>query len=469
MPTWSPTLGLPWTETDLENAFEDALRVLSEIGIACEHQPTVECMQALGGIAYRNGRLRFDVAQTREHVLSRRYTGAPEPDDRQLSMGGCWAGLAYCDPETGTVRPGTTDEAVAMARLWEARGYGGVPPLQPGDVPPRLVTLTTERIGLLHSSRLGGSMTVTDPEEVRYLIAMNLAAGRVYHLVEQVPISPLRFDHLGLETACQFLGQPDVNVSITGSIPMAGATCPLDPRSAIVQSVAEAIGHDLLCRALGLDGGGLGLRVEPFDFQYSFIVFGSPEWCLYRALVIQMHHFLTGRPLRSGMFRSVAKGPDSQAASERTASVLWQALLGVRSFGAVGQLSVDEIFSPQQAVIDQDILAYVQRVIVGLPSGSGDPSHGGCDPVSGIAQGVAEGSFIGVDDTVARFRDFYAFPELFRHWNMGRWRGEGSPAILDEAWARAREEIASCDFALSEHRTREVEQVYAAGVEYLRG
>lgn len=462
MPIWNPTLSPAWTETDLENVFEDALRVLSEIGIACEHQPTVERMLALGGITYRDGRLRFGVEPTREHVLSRRYDGAPEPDDRRLSMGGSWAALAYCDPETGTVRPGTTSEAIAMARLWETRGYGGVPPLQPGDVPPRLVTLATERIALLHSSRLGGSMTVTDPEEVRYLIAMNLAAGRVYSLVEQIPISPLRFDHLGLQTVFEFLGQPDVNVTITGSIPMAGATCPLDPRAALVQSVAEAIGHDLLCRALGLDGG-LRLRVEPFDFHYSFIVYGSPEWCLYRALVIQMQHFLTGHPLRSGMFRSVAKAPDAQAATERTASVLWQALLGIRSFGAVGQLSVDEIFSPQQAVIDQEILAYVQRVITGLPEDTA------VDPVALVAQGVEEGTFVGVEDTVRRFRDFYAFPDLFRHWNMGRWRDEGSRRILDEAWARARDEIASCTFALTDHQAREVEQVYAAAVEYLRG
>lgn len=463
MPIWNPTLALPWTETDLEGVFEDALRVLWEVGIACEHQPTVERLLALGGVAYRDGRLRFDIARTREQVLSQRYTGAPEPDDRRLAMGGCWAALAYCDPLTGAVRPGTTDEAIAMARLWEARGYGGVPPLQPGDVPPRLVTLATERIGLLHSSRLGGSMTVTDPEEVRYLIAMNLAAGRVYSLVEQVAISPLRFDHLGLRTAFEFLGRPDVRVTITSSIPMAGATCPLDPRSAVVQAVAEAIGHDLLCRALGLGSGGLGLRVEPFDFQYSFIVFGSPEWCLYRTLVIQMHRFLTGRPLRSGMFRSVAKAPDAQAATERTASVLWQALLGIRSFGAVGQLSVDEIFSPQQAVIDQDILAYVQRVIDGLPADTVT------DPVALIAPGVEEGTFVGMADTVRRFRDFYAFPDLFRHWNMGRWRSEGGRRILDEAWARARAEIASCTFALTEHQAREVEQVYAAAVEYLRG
>lgn len=459
MTTWTPTLTGPWSQAELEGIFEDALRVLAEVGVACAHEATIARLREQGGVEHRNGRLRFDIAITREAALSHRDTTPAPPDDLTLTMNGCWAGLQYCDPETGVVRPGTTDEVIAMTRLWEARGYTGVPPLQPGDVSPRLVTLACERIGLLHSSRLGGSMTVTNPREVQFLMDMNLAAGRRYTLVEQVPISPLRFDDHGLETIHRFLGNPDLNVSVTSSIPMAGATCPLDPRAAMVQSVAEAIAHDRLCHALGLGPGGMGLRVEPFDFQYSFIVFGSPEWCLYRVLVRQMHEFLSGRPPRGGMFRSVAKRPDEQAAAERMASVLWQALLGIRRFGAVGQLSVDEIFSPQQAVIDQEILAYVQRIVRGH-----DFSAATLDPVAVIAQGVTEGSFIGVEDTVLRFREMYDFPSLFRHWTMGRWHTAGQPSLLAEAWERAQAEIASCTFALPADQEREVERVYTEAV-----
>ena len=351
-----------------------------------------------------------------------------------------------------------------MSRLWDFRGYGGVPPLQPGDVPPALVTLACERIGLLHSRSLGGSMAVTNPQEVHFLIDMNLAAGRRYTLVEQVSISPLRFNDAGLETATRFLNNPDVKVVITNAIPMAGATCPLDPRAAAVQSTAETIAHDLLCQALGLGPGGLSLRIEPFDFQYSSIVFGSPEWCLYRLLALQMQEFLTGRPSRGGMFRSVAKRPDAQAACERMASVLWQAVAGIRRFGAVGQLSVDEIFSPQQAVIDGEILRYVQRLVHGLDFGTG-----ASDPVALIGEGVAEGSFIGVNDTVNRFREIYDFPDLFRHWNMGRWSAAGQPSLLQEAWQRAQEEIARCAFALPEDREREVQRLYDRAAKSLRG
>jgi trimethylamine:corrinoid methyltransferase-like protein len=302
-----------------------------------------------------------------------------------------------------------------------------------------------------------------DPREVRFLIDMNLAAGRRYRLVEQVGISPLRFNDRAIEVALTFAADPDVDVALDGFIPMAGATCPLDPRSAVVQAVAEALAHDFLCTTLGIAGGTLAARIEPFDFQYTTIVFGSPEWCLYRAAVVRMNEHVTGRRPSGGRFRTVAKQPDEQAACERTASVLWQALAGARHFGAVGQLSVDEVFSPQQAAIDREILGYVERVIDGLEI----QAEAG-DALQLIDEGVRSGHFVGIADTVDRFRAFYRFPDLFRHWSCGKWRAEGSPSILGEAWAIAQREIASSDSMLPEVALAAIAKVYMRAEEYVR-
>jgi len=443
----------------------DALRVLEEIGVQCMHEGVRDRLAEGGGVSFVDRRVRFTEDRGRVHLEERRTLaeGVSADDEVEFSMGGCWAALNYCDPETQEVRPASSPEAAQMVRFWDARGISGVVPVIPGDVPPAMVTLAAERIALENSRFLGGLLTVTDPEEVRFLIDMDAAAGRRYRLMEQVGISPLQFDDRALEAALPFLDRPDVEVSLAGFIPMAGATCPLDPRSAVVQSVAETLAIDMLCSVLGTSGGGLGLRVEPFDFQYSMIVFGSPEWCLYRALVLQMTEYLTGRRVRGGSFRSVAKRPNAQATCERTASVLWQALLGVRHFGAVGQLSVDEVFSPQQVVLDREILAYVKRIIAGV-----ELTMEVADCVELIAEGVREGSFIGVDDTVYRFRAFYDFPELFRHWNLGRWRSEGGPSILAEAWARAQEEIETSTYGRAEDRRAEIERIYRKAEQYVR-
>lgn len=458
MVNWSPSIILPFPLSELEHILYDALRVLQEIGVECDHKGVMDRLLDWGGAFVNGDRVCFMEGHVRDYVEQKqaRPEEAASEESSAFSLDGCWAGLNYCDPETQEIRPATSREAAEMARLWDARGISGVVPLLPGDVPPTLATLAAERLALMNSRHLGGMLTVKDAEEARFLIDMNLAAGRRYRLVEQVGISPLKLNAQGLETALSFLGHPDVDVRLTGFIPMAGATCPLDPRTALVQSVAELLALEIVCAVLGFPNAGLELRVEPFDFQYSTIVFGSPEWCIYRVLALQMTAYLTGRPERSGRFRSVAKRPDAQAACERTASALWQALLGVRRFGAVGQLSVDEVFSPQQAVLDREILHYVERIIHGL-----DLHDGQVDAVALIQKGVTDETFLGVPDTVARFRDFYWFPEIFRHWNLGTWRAEGEPSILGEAWARAREEIATSTFRLSEDQQKQVDRIYA--------
>ena len=464
MVRWRPVLDPPLSETDLEGILNRACRVLEQVGVECTHRETRHRLLDHGGVSRRGDRLHFEMAHLLDRVEAVRAGAQAVQDDEdgELTMGACWACLFYCEPTTQEVRPATAADAEAMARLWDARGLAGPVPVTPGHVPPGLATLEAERIALIHSARLGGGLTATDPDEVRLLIDMNQAAGRRYRLLCQVGISPLRLNGEGLSTALAFLENPDVAVEMAGAIPMAGATCPLDPRSALVQSVAEALAMEQVELALG-QPGALGLRVEPFDFQYATIVFGSPEWCLYRAMVLQVSHYLTGRKPRNGSFRSTAKQPDGHAAAERTASVLWQALLGVRHFGAVGQLSVDEVFSPQQAVIDRDILSYVARLVRGI-----SPAVDSGDPVDLIRRGMAAGGFAGLEETARGFREMYSFPDLFRHWNVGRWKAEGGPGLLDEAWERAQAEIATSTHALPPDQHREVERLYAAGAEHIR-
>jgi len=465
MVQWRPRIIPPWSPSDLAHVLDDALRVLETVGVECTHEAAVRRLSACSGTSYLGGRLRFSRASLQEHLAERRASLPASPgeeDEPPFALGGCWANLAYCDPETQDVRPASSREAALMCRLWDARGRSGVVPLVPGDVSPGLVTLTAERIALENSRWLGGSLPSADTEEIRFLMDMNLAAGRRYHLVEHVGLSPLRLDAGGLERALQFIDNPDIQVTLGGFMPIAGATCPLDPRAAIVQATAESIVYDVLCVRLEVAGGGLRVTMDPFDFQYGCITFGSPEWCLYHVLADQMTEHLTGRTVRTGGFRSTGKRPDPQATCERTASVLWQALLGVRIFGDVGQLSVDEVFSPQQAVLDREILGYVERLIAGM-----DPWRPEKDAVAIIEEGVREGGFLGVTDTVSQFRDFFYFPDIFRHWKLQRWTAEGKPSILSEAWTIAQEEIARSTHRLADDEQREVERVYDRAKAYL--
>ena len=255
--TWRPTVPLPWTDSDLESIERDALRVLGEIGVECKHPDARRVIAERAGVTIRGDRVCFAEQPLRDHLAERRASAQQPERNTPFALGGCYATLAYCDPETQAVRPATTAEATRMARLWDARGLAGTLPVAPGDVHPALATVEAERICLENSHYLGGKLTVTDPDLVPHLCEMNAAVGRRYHLVEQIGISPLRFNGEGLLTALRFADRADMDVSLDGFIPMAGATVPLDPRSAIVQSSAETIAFDFVCAKLNNDGGSL--------------------------------------------------------------------------------------------------------------------------------------------------------------------------------------------------------------------
>jgi trimethylamine:corrinoid methyltransferase-like protein len=369
-----------------------------------------------------------------------------------------WCCLEYADPRTGQVRPPTTADAVEMARMMDARGGRNWPiTLIPADVNRRHMTLACEHIALSNTAKLGGFTIAMDPQEIEFLIEMNQAAGRTFTLVEQISISPLRFNDHGLEAHRRFAGRSDVRVILTGAMACVGSSAPLPIRSAMVQLAAEAIALSLAGSALaGGGGGGFGGEIFPFDFQHALLVFSGPEDMLYWALHKQLLEFLNGTPVRGGSFHSMGRQPDPQATAERTALALWQAIHGARRFHGAGQLAIDHVFSPQQAVIDDEIMAIVAHVVRGL-----DPLAGPADPVAEIAEGVAGGTFIDQPATAEGFRKVAFFPQLFHRYNVGHWHALGGPTILAEAWEKAQEQIRSCQFHLSDSQQRDLDRIYA--------
>jgi len=457
---YKPVLSKPYSQADLEAILADAIRVLDKLGVACEDPATVETLTATPGICHEAGRLRFSTQATREHMEEVWRIAQPETEEPPFVAKAPWCCLNYADPQTGEVRPATTQDAILATRMMDARGDSDWPvPVIPSDVNPRHQTLRAEWVAIGNSRYLGGFMPATDFTEIEFLIEMNQAAGRTYQLVEQIGISPLRFNDHGLAAANHFVGRKDVAVRLVGPIPAVGSTCPFPLRSAMVQTVAESLALSVTIARLGLGTGGFGAVLEPMDFQYMTMTFGSVEEMLYALVTAQMSEFLNRRPRRHGTFHTTSKLPDSHAAVDRATGVLWQALLGVRRFRGAGQMSVDEVFSPQQAIIDDEILSRVARVIRGL-----DPLAAGGDAVDEIAEGLETRTYLDLPQTVSRFREFCHFPKLFKHCSLGHWRAEGSPNLLAEAWRMAEEQIARCDFHLPEDQAAAVTRVYEKAV-----
>ena len=110
-----------------------------------------------------------------------------------------------------------------------------------------------------------------------------------------------------------------------------------------------------------------GVGIFPFDLRAGSQVFGSPENLLYQMLCMDLNRFY-GRPPDGGPgnIHVMSKIPDMQAAADKAAIMAWGASLGQRHFGAAGTLSLDDIFSAEQLILDCEIRDWVEAAIRGV-------------------------------------------------------------------------------------------------------
>jgi trimethylamine:corrinoid methyltransferase-like protein len=458
------------SQDERKKIIEDAMDILEKIGIECEHKKSLEMLSAVCGVSVSSGRVKLSREILVAYIEKRR---AEQPaDDPGFGMIGPWCSFEICDPYTNEVRRPVEQDVINASKLIDSitcgtGAFGGPIPLYLPNVPPKLETFRQEVTAVKYTRKLGGKLTALDKTEIDYITAMYKAAGRKYKIALQGLISPLRLNPEVMDAFFEQDGNADIDMEISCAIPMAGATAPVVFPAALVQAVAETIAVDFIFNMLTKHRkfDCLTVRLEPFDMKSTNIVFGSPEWCILNRACVELENELRGVPRRHGVFRSNSRRFDAQSMCERSMSVLYQALNGIRRFGAVGQLCVDEVFSPLQAVMDIQILNYTRRVIGGF-NGAWDET---VDTVSILQEGIDNGMFLDVDTTVTNFRKFYDMNTLFTYEKLNSWR-ESNRKNLEESAREELERILSAHpFKLEDSKLAEIDRIAAEGEKYLLG
>ena len=452
-----------FSAAEIRTVETDAVRLLAEVGLQCDHAATLERLRAAGA-KVAGGRVLLDAGRVEGFFADRKHRLAADlraaearPGSGDFTMGGQWNCLELCDPATNLPKPATTSEAVSMARLSEALGAKGGPiPVAPSDVDPAVRTLVCERIALTHTAGLGSWLTATDPIVLAALTDMYDVAGRRYTVGLEGLISPLKLNGRVLDLYFALAENPRLDLGIMGGIPVLGTSAPFSFPAAMSLALAEAIALDFVMSTLSNGRHTVfNLRLDVFDMRHSNLLFGSPEWCLMSQAVREVHEGIFGFAGSGGCFRSNGKRVDAQTLLERSNSFLWQVMLGSRRFGSVGQTCLDEVYSPVLAVLDGELLRYGKRLAGGLPPSLRD---GDCDVVELVREGLEDG-FLATDLTAERFREFQDLERLATAESLGSWRAGGQVGLEERAAARAAELIAGHTFSLAPDQTREIESI----------
>jgi len=444
---------------DLRKVHGEVLRVLQRVGMECPHARTLEAAAGTPGVRVAGTRIHFKPDFIEELAATARRENPGEPLGDEVTISGPWNCLNIIDLENGAVRPSTAADVRQMFKLVHAAQAGGICPVYPHDLPPALQVLYLEKTGLELTETNGSQLEFSDAETLESAIAMYRAAGRLYHLYVQFPISPLRTNALGFEQIWNYKDREDMRVSaLAAPIPQAGLTAPLFMPGGLVQAAAEALAAYALVRIIGQ--GRIPchpqFRLDLFDMRDQTTVYASPDHILTQLLLKQVYEFYYGRPKPGHFLQCNARRCDAQAVLERTAYLLTLAFAGERRFclGA-GQLCMDEVFSPALFVIDQEIARFLTHLVRGI---SWDEREGKASET--IAEVGPGGEFLSHQTTLETFRDLFN-SSLFRRMGVNKWRAAGEPSVETQAIARAKELIASHSYALPARAQAEIDRIYA--------
>jgi len=137
--------------------------------------------------------------------------------------------------------------------------------------------------------------------------------------------------------------------------------------------------------------------------------------------------------------------------------------MGSRSFYGAGMLSVDEVFSPEMLVIDREIADYAERFCRGVSLDEDDFS------LAAVAHGAEAGVFMGLDDTLAHFRELYWLPRLSERRMLNGWLAGGEEDMRERARVEMNRLLGTYDFELAPEQARELRRLYARAAQEIVG
>jgi trimethylamine:corrinoid methyltransferase-like protein len=441
---------------------EAALQILSRTGVRIEHAEILERIR--GRTGFRSLGSRVCVAP--EKVAAWQEAGErPAAAASRPSAGtdgySCRIGdrsRFIVDRDGRTVRAMTRRDVIDGAKFVAAladRGVVGTTWGVPTDCRLAMQPLEQFMITAQYAPAGGRTTQDCDPLTTRFVREMNRVYGRPSGH-EVYVLSPLTLGGPSVEGFWQL--RDGIDSASVGSMPMMGINAPCDPLATFTLAMAECLGAAAILHELVPH---VPMRIsphpEPADMTSGAMAFGTPEWELLDLMHRDVHAFYGGR-FDQKRLRTTSPVPDARAVMDHTRSAVLGMFGGYRVFGGLGQLSLDEVFSPAMAVLDLEMLRQVRRVRQGAVCGEGldlDALPSVVDEVVGEGMLFAEH-----ETTVCNLRSQYLQPWALSWMSRSRWLAAGSPDAIAEAHAEVDRLIGQYHYDPPRDVLRDLQAIY---------
>ena len=446
----------PLRDGDMQQIYDTALRLLEGIGMGTPIGEFTEVVTDAGGWLDSEGRLHYPrgIIERGIELAAKEWIWHGFDDDKSIHVGGdrvhfgtAGAAVLIHDYETNRFRPSSIDDVYDFARLvdsFEHVHFFGRTCVARDLEDPRDLDLSTAYAVLVGTSKPSGSAWF-DPRHVYESVEMfDLALGAPGEFAKRpffmgyntFVVPPMRFAE---EANRCMVAQVETGMPVQLlSAGQAGATAPAALAGALVQGLAECLAG--LCNVnLMRPGHPCALGLWPFvsDLRTGAMSGGSGEEAVLNAAAAQLLNWV-GLPSAVPASMTDSKLPDSQSGYEKGLTVGLAANAGANLvMESAGMLASLLACSPEQLVIDNDMMAAVNRTVRGIEVNEGSLS---ADVIAEVI--VGPGHFLGSAQTLALMQTEYVYPIIGDRESPENWTDAGGLSALQVAHQRARQVLA---------------------------
>ncbi len=461
----------------VELCCDTGLRVASEVGLVVRCERFLDGVRGKPGVRIEGDRVHFDldilqanfdkyVAKTREGLL--RNPAPPVKTDWRMSVGG--VSMALRDIETDEIRQATQQDLRDSIKLMDSFGIGGNYPVVPQDLPPLMRGISCFKI-CWESSDSVRPYDYLDKRQLPFLYEMHQVMEKPFDLTLCV-CQPMMIDDKDLDIFLEYYPRWKRGEKFNFQVldyPMLGITKPVSLAGSMAMYVADMFSVYTLFNtfdpeielSVGIYGGLLT------DLRHACWAWGHPRQHLMKYLNSRIGPAVARVPRDWYMadhclLETASSSIDEQAALEKMGGAMIAVLQGCRSFGYVGSLCVDDLFSGVQFVIDVEMVNYIREAVEAF-----DPHP---DVISidektyALLRDVCLGKdeFIASEDTVIKFRNIMPSSDRLVREKLRAWMAHGK-TLKDRAREECIQRISSFKqtFHLPEDKQRALEDIYA--------
>jgi trimethylamine:corrinoid methyltransferase-like protein len=473
-----------YPENQIDELRERSLRLLEIHGVAIEDEEAVKLLQASGATRANDGKCcKLPRGLVLEALAAAPKTAslyAKDPDwDLQLPRADgtfimrTGTGLhGFIDADTGQYRNMQLEDMDIITRLanqLDQVGFIGTPfvnsvPAPTADIHGfgRLITRTQKH----------GWIQPYDFKNVEYLMRIAATAAGGEQSLRKRPIvsciatafTPLAFKPMDVEVIRQAVryGLP-IHAC---SLPSAAGTAPITMPGVAIMAAVEILAMVVLAHVFG---AGVPIIATPLVFSLDMrtgrALQSSVEVLQGTSIAVQLMKYGFGLVTHTYGAGSDTPAPGAQSQAETALRAQLVALSGADILGGVGQLECATVFSPIQAILDNEMGAMLNKYLQASPV---DDESTAWELLQGIEAG---GNFLAEEHTARHCRNMF-MPRVYQRVDRDSYEAGNRRDVMDSALETYREimDRPLPDPMMDADQIREIEQIVrAADADILAG